>query len=172
MTFRCAPRHRSTLRLGRNRTMTTKRVLLIGGGVLLLIVIVLQFMPAGNRRYRADSLVVARPLTNALLARSYEAHVVRTIPGVLRLQVSPTFSGVPTPGIPPVTNGVGIRIVAFGATPEDAQQAANEAATQLGRTVLTNYGVSGVIADVATSARRYSYFHDSFQPAVGRIFKH
>jgi hypothetical protein len=158
--------------LGRYPAMTTKRFLLVALVALIMVGVALHIAPPSSRRYRADSLVVAKPFTNALSGRSFEAHVIRTIPGVLRLQVSPTFSGVPTPGLPAITNGMGIRIVAFGPTPEGAQQAANEAATQLSRTVLTNYGVSGETVDMATSARRYSYFHDSFQPAVGRIFKH
>ena len=161
--------------MGRYRAMTTKRILLaalVALMALIMIGVTLQKAPPSSRRYRADSLVVAKPFTNALSARSFEAHVLRTIPGVLRLQLSPTLSSLPTPGLPAVTNGVGIRIVAFGATSEAAQRAANEAATQLSRTMLTNYGVTGEIVDVATSARRYSYFHDSFQPAVGRIFKH
>ena len=132
----------------------------------------LHTAPPSSHRYRADSLVLAKPFTNALSTRSFEARVIRTIPGVLRLQVSPTFSGVPTPGVPIVTNGMGIRIIAFGPTPEKAEQAANDAAMQLSRAVLTNYGVSGEIADVARSARRYSYFHDTFEPAVARIFNH
>lgn len=146
--------------------MTIKRILLVGFGLLLLIAILLQFIPSNTRRYRADSVVLAMPFTNSLLARSFETHVVQTIPGVRRLHVSQSSTRVPTPGLPPATNGI-IRIEAFGPTPEAAQQAAIEAATKLSRTVLPNYGASGEILDVPTSARRYSYF----QPAIERLFK-
>lgn len=161
--------------MGCYRAMITKRflpVLVVALLALVIIGVVLDLAPANNRRYRAESLVLATPFTNSFFARSFEAHVIHTIPGIARLLVSPTFSGVPTPGAPAVTNGVGIRIVAFGPTPEKAEQAANEAAMQLSRTVSTNYGVRGEIADVARSARKYSYFHDTFEPAVGRMFKH
>jgi hypothetical protein len=154
--------------------MNTKRFViaaLICLMTLLMIGVALYIATPSTHRYRTDSLVLATPFTNALLARSFEAQVIRTIPGVLRLQVSPSFS-LPAPGLPAATNGMALRIVAFGRTPEEAKRAANEAATQLSRTVLTNYGVTGEIADMATGARRYSYFHDSFEPAVGRIFKH
>ena len=82
------------------------------------------------------------------------------------------FIGIPGGGAPVVTNGVGIRIFTTGPTVEDAQRAANVAATQVCQTVLTNYGIEGFVAERANSARSYSYFHDSFQPAVRRLFKH
>lgn len=152
--------------------MNTKRLLLIALGVLLLVGVALQFAPAGSRRYRADSTVIAKPYTNALFARSFESQIIRTIPGVLALRVTQTFSAVPGSGVPVLTNGVGIRIIAVGPTPEDAQRVANEAAAQLCRASLTNYGVTGELADRAKGARRYSYLHDTFEPAVGRLFKH
>ena len=152
--------------------MTRKRIVLIGVGVLILLAITFHILSSGGGRYRADSFVVARPLTNTLMARSFELDVVRTIPGVLRLRVAPTISW-PSGSVRPASpNVVGIRILAVGSSSEDAQRVANDAAAQLCRTVLTNYGVTGEIADVASSSRRYSYFHDSFQPAVERMFKH
>ena len=76
--------------------------------------------------------------------------------------------GLSSPASP---NAIGIRVIAVGKIPEDAQRATNDAAAHLCRTVLTSYGACGTIVDAATSSHRYSYFHDSFQPAVGRIFK-
>ena len=151
--------------------MITKRLLLIALGIILVVGVALQFTPRVNRRYRAESRVISTPFTNTLFARSFESYIIRTIPGVLALRVTPTFSGRPGSGVPVLTNGVGIRIIAIGPTSEDAQRAANEAATQLCSTVLTNYGVTGEFVDSAKSARRFSYFHDTFQPAVGRLFK-
>ena len=152
--------------------MTTKRFLLVALIALLLAGVVLQIAPPSNGRYRADSMVVAMPYTNALFTRSFESHVVRTIPGVLRLEVMPSSSWATGSAALPAPNAVAIRIIAVGATAQDAQHAANEAAAQFKCTVLTNYGVKGEVVDGATSARSYSYFHDSFQPAVGRLFKH
>jgi hypothetical protein len=106
------------------------------------------------------------------MARSFELDVVRTIPGVLRLRVAPTISWSPGSVRPAGPNVVGLRIQAVGSSSEDAQRIANDAAAQLCSTVLTNYGVTGEIADVASSSRRYSHFHDSFQPAMERMFKH
>jgi len=116
-------------------------------------------------------MVVAKPYTNAFFARSFESHIVQTIPGVLALRVTPICSAIPGSGVPVLTNGVGIRIIAVGPTPEEARRAANEAAVQLCRTALTNYGVTGELVDRADSARKYSYFHDTFQPAIARLFK-
>ena len=152
--------------------MTTKRLLLSALVALLLVGIVLEVAVPASHRYRADSMVVARPYTNAFFARSFESHIVRTIPGVLALRVVPVMSAIQGPGVPVITNGVGIGIIALGSTPEDAQRAANEAATRLCGTALTNYGVTVEFVDRATSARRYSYFHDTIEPAVARLFKH
>ncbi len=116
-------------------------------------------------------MVTAKPFTNVFFARSFEAEVVRTIPGVLGLKITLAFSAVPSWGIPVVTNGVGIRIIAVGATPQDAKRVANDAAMQLCRSVLTNYAVKAELVDRATAARRYSYFHDSFQPGIARLFR-
>lgn len=151
--------------------MTTKRFLLIAVITLFLVGVALLLAPSGALRYRADSMVIAKPYTNAFFPRSFESHVIQTIPGVLSLRVTPTFSAVPGAGAPVLTNGVGIHIVAVGPTPEEAQHAANEAAMRICRTVLTHYGVTGQIVQQSNSARSYSYFHDSFQPAIGRLFR-
>lgn len=153
-------------------TMTNKRFLLIAIGAVVLVGVALLLAPSGTRGYRAASMVITKPYTNAFFPRSFESHVVQTIPGVLSLSVVPTFSAIPGSGAPLLTNGVGIRIVAVGLTPEEAQLAANEAARRICQMVSTNYGVTGQIVAQASSARSYSYFHDSFQPAIGRLFKH
>ena len=153
-------------------TTVAKRSVLVSVAVLLVIVVVFSFAPVGGPScYRAESRVIAKPYTNALFARAFETHVVQTIPGVLRLRVASTFSGIPSSGAPVLTNGVAIQVIAVGPTAQDAERAANEAAATLCRTVLTNYGVAGQIVDRANIARSYSYFHDSFQPAVARLFK-
>jgi hypothetical protein len=149
----------------------SKRFILASVGALLVVVAVFWLARSGGGRYRAESRVIAMPYTNAIFARTFETHVIQTIPGVLRLRVIPTFNGIPGSGVPVLTNGAGIQIIAVGPTAQDAQRAANEAAAIICRTVLTNYGVEGQIVVQANSARRYSYFHDSFQPAIARLFK-
>ena len=76
------------------------------------------------------------------MARLFEVDVVRTIPGVLRLEVAPTFSWSSGSVRPATPNVVGIRIIAVGSSSEDAQRVAHDAAAQLCRTVLTHYGVT------------------------------
>ena len=151
--------------------MTTKRVLLIAVSVLFLFSSMLQSARPSSRRYLSDAIVVAKPYTNIFFARSFESQIVQTIPGVLALRVTRTLSAAPRLGVPVLTNGVGIRIMAVGSTPEEAQRAANEAAIQICQIALTNYGVRGQFVDRANSARKYSYFHDTFQPAIGRLFR-
>ncbi len=149
----------------------SKRLLFAGLAVLVVILGLLLFASGGRHGYRSDAMVTAKPFTNVFFARSFEAEVVRTIPGVLGLKITLAFSAVPSWSIPVVTNGVGIRIIAVGATPQDAKRVANDAAMQLCRSVLTNYAVKAELVDRATAARRYSYFHDSFQPGIARLFR-
>jgi hypothetical protein len=153
-------------------TTTSKRFILAGVVVLLVVVALIWAAPSSGGRYLARSAVIPSPYTSAFFARTFETHVIETIPGVLRLRVVPRLSAIPGSGIPVLTNGVVIQIIAVGLTAEDAQRAANEAATRVCQTVLTNYGATGEISDQANSARRYSYFHDSFQPGIARLFKH
>ena len=70
-------------RRSKHITVTAKRFLLAVIGAVLLIGFGLVLAPSGSRRYRADSRVVAKPYTNTLLARSFEAHVIRAIPGTV-----------------------------------------------------------------------------------------
>ena len=118
-------------------------------------------------------MVFAKPYTNLLFSRSFEAGLARMIPGVLRLQEFTTYSEIPGPGIAGVTNGVGIRAIAVESTPAGAMRAANDAVQHLCLTTLTNDGATGKVVDQAVIARtrRYSYFHDDFQSAVARLFK-
>jgi hypothetical protein len=149
--------------------MNTKRISVVLGA-LLLICLGLVLMTSSTR-YRADAMVVAMPYTNALFARSFESQVTRAMPTVLSLRVALVFSRVSGSGAPMVTNGVVIQIVAIGRTPEEANKAANEAADSIRWMVSTNYGVDAMTVEPAYGTRKYSFFHDSFQPAIGRWFK-
>ena len=155
-----------------HRTTTSKRFILAGVVVLLVVVVLVWAVLSGGGHYLAESAVIPNSYTSAFFARTFETHVIETIPGVLRLRVMPKLSALPGSGIPVLTNGVVIQIIAVGLTAEDAERAANEAAKRVCQTVLTNYGSTGEISDQANSARRYSYFHDSFQPGIARLFKH
>ena len=153
--------------------MNTKYSFLITAAALLLLAgIALHVAPARRFGYKAQAMVLAKPYTNAFFGRPFEARVVSTMPSILELWVTPSFSAPPGPGTPGVTNGVAIRVYAVGSTPADAQQAAHDAASYLCEMARTNYGLSGLVTDFGGSARAYSYFHDTLQPAVGRLFGH
>jgi hypothetical protein len=153
--------------------MKERRRVLLAALLALLAILALSWLAfSGKPRYRAESLIFVQPYTNVFFARAFEAQVVRTIPGIFRLTVTPTFSAVPGAGVPAVTNGVGIRILTTNSTPEDALRSANNAAIQLKELLRTNYAATAELADVARTARRYSYFHDRFEPGIARLFKH
>src|SRR3954454_24682625 len=132
------------------------RVLLAALLALLGILALGWLAFSGKSQYRTESLIVVQPYTNVFFGRAFEALVVRTIPGVLQLTVTPTFSAVPGAGVPATTNGVGIRILTTNSTPEDALRSANNAAIQLKELLRTNYAATAELADVARTARRYS----------------
>jgi hypothetical protein len=150
---------------------SAKRLLPIAIGALLLAGLALLLTVPGKRQWRAETMVIVKPYTNVLVSRSFESHFVRTIPGVLSLRVGPSLSAIPGSGKPVTTNGAGIWIAAFGRTPEEAEKVANEAARTLCWTVFTNYGAKGDVVDTASSARKYSFFHDSFEPTIDRMLK-
>jgi len=153
--------------------MKAGRRVVCAGSLAVLGIVALGWLAfSGKPRYRAESFIIVQPYTNVFFGRAFEAQVVRTIPGVLRLTVTPTFSAVPGAGVPAVTNGVGIRILTTNSTPEEALRSANNAAIQLRELLRINYAATAELADLARTARRYSYFHDSFQPGIARVFKH
>ena len=152
-------------------TTNSKRLLLGGFGASCVVLALLCFGPSGGPRFRAESMIIVRPYTNAVFTRSFEAHIIQTVPGVLRLWVTPVYSAIPKPGVTVTTNGAAIHIIAIGSTENDAQRAANDAAQRLCRVVLADYATTAEIAQAATTARRYSFFHDRLQDGIIRWFK-
>jgi hypothetical protein len=148
--------------------MNAKRISVILGALLLICLLAVLATPP-RIRYRADSIVLAMPSTNALFARSFESQVIRAMPSVLSLRVMPARI-VPSPALM-FTNGATIDLIAIGSTAGDADNAANEAARSLCRMLATNYGVSCQVVQQAYGTRKYSYFHDSLQPTIGRWFR-
>ena len=145
-------------------TSNSKRFVFACLGALLVgLLVVLFFVPSGNPRYRSESLVLVRPYTKSILSQSFQSHVIQSIPGVFRLWVTPTFSGVPTPGIPVVTNGMAIHIFAGAPTAEGAQRAADDAAQRVCRLLLDDYALTGEIGARANAAQRFSFFHDKLR---------
>lgn len=150
--------------LDRSTTMTPKRFFLAGVALLVLVIVGLLFATPGAPRYRAASTVVFVTTTNLLSSRTFETYIAQRIPGVLRLEASPASKSTPGSAPPAAPNAVAVRIVVTGVTAEDTQRFANDAAAQLCRLVWTNYGLAGDLAVRADSARRYSFFHASFEP--------
>jgi len=154
-------------------TSVAKRLAICGMLVMLVITAFLAFAWIGSTRlYQSDCFVIASPYTNAFSTPAFEASLMRTTTGILRLQVAPTFAGGPVAGTPAVRNGVGIAITCVGPTPADAQRIANEAWRNVQLTILTNYGGSVSIVQPASSARNYSFFHQRIAPPLRRLFKH
>jgi hypothetical protein len=149
-----------------------RRLLFAVLGVLLLGIVLFRVATSTGPRYRAESFIIVKPYTNAVFARSFEAQVLSTIPGVLRLEVVPARSAILPSMTPGATNGAGIRILAVGATAEGAHYAATNAATRLCVIIHDLYGSTGELVDTTDRSRRYSFFHDSLQPNVIRMFKH
>ncbi len=151
---------------------TSKRFLLVASVALLIVVALLWRAPLGGNRYRAEAAVLAKPYANIFAARRFEMHLAESVPGVFRLRVNPSFKAFPGAGAPALPNGAVIHIISVGPSAAEAERAASEAAQRLCQIVLTNYGATGEIIDPGNTARRYSYLHDSFMPAVARAFKH
>jgi hypothetical protein len=153
--------------------MTTKsrRLLFSCLGALLLGVSLLWLATSGTDRYQAQSQVVVKPYTNTVFTRSFESKVVHKIPGVIRLRVTPSFSARPTLTSLAVTNGAVIALIVAGATSLDAQRLANEAAATFCASAQQLYGGTAELIEMADRARPYSFFHDSLQPGIARLFK-
>ena len=152
-------------------TTDSRRLLFACLGALLLGAAILWLATSGSGRYRAQSRVIVTPYTNAVFARSFESSVVQAIPGVIRLRVSPWYSARPTPTTASITNGAAIDIIVVGPTSLEAQRRANEAAVTLCANARQLYGGTAEAVDMADRARPYSFFHDSLQPGVARLFK-
>jgi hypothetical protein len=151
-------------------TGNSKLLLLAGCGAFCVVLALLCFAPSGGPRFQAESAIIVRPYTNAVFTRAFEAHIIRTIPGVLRLRVVPGLSAVPRPGVTVLTNSAVIRIISIGSTTNDAQRAGNDAAQRLCRTVSADYAAATEIIDAATTARRYTFL-DRLQDGIIHWFK-
>ena len=143
----------------------------MGVAILLLGIALFWLAPTRGGRYQAQSRVIAMLCTNAVFGRSFESRVVQRVPGVIGLRVYTSFSTRPTPTTPGLTNGAGMDIVVLGETSAEAQRLANEAAVTLCATVRQLYGGTASVVDLANGARPYSYFHETLELKVARLFK-
>lgn len=135
----------------------------------LVLGIVFYLVFAGDPTYRAQSMVITSRYTNAFFATAFEEQVIAKIPKVTLIKVVPTFNTKIAKGAPNYTNGVAIRLIVTGATAQDAELAANEAAKDLRSLLVQQYDCPIFLIEKADQIRRYSFFHDSFQPKLIRL---
>jgi hypothetical protein len=119
--------------------------------------------------YWAVSAVLARPCTNAFFARSFETQMIHSIPALRKLTATPGFS-TPAAAASWHTNksfagsstpvGANIRLMALGATPEEARKAADDAATRLCAIVQRQYGGSAEVIMQATVTGRWLFLFE------------
>jgi hypothetical protein len=153
------------------------RVVLVFSGVVCLvcILLVLAFRPPV---YRSYSAVMIRPFTNAVFGRPFEAQILKSIPAIHKLTVTPGFTNaaalnawytnkvVSGPGSP---SSAAINIMAVGSSPQDAQNAADDAAAQLGAVLRLQYGMSVDITMRAQGASRWLFINE-WELRLKRLF--
>ena len=147
---------------------------------LLLVIALIVWIALGMRpEYGAESLLVVRPLDNAILGRSFERDIVRSNPGIVRLGVQVSLWTENTlKGTTQHTNGV-VRLIAAGVTAAEAERIANQAAEGVCQTLQKDYRASTRILSPAHSIPPAS-IHESSKfrlggssqpgfPAAGRV---
>lgn len=151
---------------------TSKRWLFAASAAMLLLVAMFfALLPSGENRYLAETRIMIRPYTNALLTKQFEAAMIQSIPGVLRLKVTPGMSARPGSGVPIVTNSALIQIVVGGATGPDAERLADQAAISLCSTTRQSFAAKAEVVQKANGARPYSFFHDRIKLGINRLFE-
>jgi len=153
-----------------NKTIK-RRLVFVCLAVLLSALVLFCLTRSSGPGYRAESIVLIKSYTNAVFSRSFELQVIHSVPAVRRLLVTPSRA-VSASGSLSATNGALIRIYVIGATAQEVTQAANDASLRLRQIILERYGISSAVVAQAFEVRRYSYFHDSFQPGIARLFGH
>jgi hypothetical protein len=130
------------------------RLALVCAGALCLVFAMAFLVWPRPPAYWAFSATIMKPYTNAVFARAFESQIIKSIPAVRRLEVTPVFASVAAASAwstnktiagtaPPVS--AQIRIMALGSSPEEARSAANDAATQLCAIVERQYGGSAFV---------------------------
>jgi hypothetical protein len=119
--------------------------------------------------YWAYSSVIFQPYTNALLTRLFETRMIHSIPGLHELTVRPGFVTVSAaassrtsaaatgPAAPVLAH---IRLMALGASPAQAKEAADDAANQLCFLVRRQYGCEGFVVMPAARTGRWLFLFE------------
>lgn len=125
------------------------RLVLVCVGILCLGFTLVFLVSRLSPSYWAYSGVMMEPFTNAVFGRPFETQVIKSIPLVHQLKVAPGFrtgAAAMSWSTNKVFSGAGapvsaeIRIMVLGSSPQEAQSAANDAATQLCVIVQRQYG--------------------------------
>jgi hypothetical protein len=166
-------------------TMRKRPLLLLGCLCLVPVgVMLLCLMPSGSRYLAVSYVRVNDPSTNSLYSHSFEvqaahplagtlgldacvAEAARTLPDVFRFELLPVIfaqSGATN------RNAAGVRIVAFGSSPEQASRAATDAAGRLSSRVRELYGLSAFSVPTTEEPHRYSLARDTLRPKAVRFF--
>jgi hypothetical protein len=159
-----------------------RRVVIVGCLALALFVGTLVFRKSGNdsRAYAAESFLIVRPFTNALLGRAFEREVRRSSPGIARLGFEVSTFGITTPnGTTCQTNGF-VRLVAAAGTAADAERLANDASDRVRVILRQQYGIKTTPIGHAQSAPssafqepfglRFGKAAPGYFPTAGRVF--
>ncbi len=119
--------------------------------------------------YWAFSAIMLKPYTNAVFARPFETQMIKSIPALRKVTVSPGFATVAAAAGwstnkvitgPAAPVSAQIRIMVLGSSPQEAQNAANDAATQLCAIVQRQYGGSALIVERPTRTGRWLFLYE------------
>jgi hypothetical protein len=158
--------------------MNSKFRVLFFCAATLCLVVMLLFLALRPPVYRSYSAVMIQPFTNAVFGRPFEAQIIKSIPAIHKLTVTPGFTNVAAlkawstnkvvsgPGSP---STAAINIMAVGSSPQDAQSAANDAAVQLCAVLRLQYGVRADITMKAQTTSRWLFIHE-WQLRLKRLF--
>ena len=145
------------------------RVALVCAGALCLGFALVFLVWRQPPVYWAYSAIMMKPYTNAVFARPFETQMIKSIPGLRKLTVSPGFASaaaatawstnkMATGATSPAS--AQLRIMALGRSPQQAQSAANDAATQLCAIVQRHYGGSAFVTQRADRTGRWLFLYE------------
>lgn len=162
--------HRRTSRAASRMSKNSKlRLVLVSAAALLLGCAFIFFAWRQPPTYWAYSAILMKPYTNAVFGRPFERQIIKEIPAVRKLEVTPGFA-TPSAVAAWSTNrsAIGtaapviaqIRIMALGSTPQEARNAANDAAAQVRVIVERQYGGKAIFTQQADRTGRWLVLYE------------
>jgi hypothetical protein len=141
--------------------------------------LILVFRAGGSPKYWAYSTVIMRPYTNAVIGRPFERQVVKSVPSIRQMTVSPGFASLTaamawstnkTPSGAALPVSATIRFMVLGSSPQEAQRKANDAAAQLCTLLPQQYSGSVSIIQQADRSGRWLLPYE-MKLRVSRLFQ-